>query len=145
MMGLQALIRTAIERLGPATTQAVAPVGQSVRRLWFLTGRQRQLAADEGTADAIREQGQIDFGPLFILKTDGFVFHTRKLSVEHPERSGYLLAEVEDPVAEKENNPYARAVQSKAVIRVQAKAGYRNNQIERLVIMDFGGEVNEAA
>lgn len=147
MMGLQALIRAAIERLGPAAAQAVAPVGPSVRRLWFFSGGQRQLAADESVADAIREQGQIEFGPLqtFILRTDGFTFHTRKLSVEHPERGGYLLAEVEDPVAEQENNPYARAVQSKAMIRVQAKAGYRNNQIERMVIMDFGGEVSAAA
>ncbi len=146
-LGMQAIVRLAIERLGPATVQAVAPVGPSVRRLWFFSGEQKQLAADDETAVAIRERDAIEFGPLqtFILRTDGFTFHTKKLSVVHPEREGYLLAEVEDPVAEQENNAYARAVQTKSRIKVQAKAGYRNNAIERLVIMDFGEEIHEAA
>lgn len=147
VMGLQAIMRAAIERLGPATSQAVAPVGPSVRRLWFFSGSKKLLAADEETSAAIRESGAIEFGPLqtFALRTDGFVFHTRKLTIEHPERGGYLLAEVEDPIAEKEHNPYARAVQNKAIIRVQAKAGYRNGQIERMVVMDFIEEIDEAA
>lgn len=146
-MGLHDIVRRTVERLGPATEQAVAPVGPSVRRLTIASGEQRQLAADDNIADAIREHGQIEFGPLqtFVLRTDGFVFHTKKLSIEHPKRSGYLLAEVDDPIAEQENNPYARAVQTKALIRVKAKAGYHNGQIERLVVVDFEAELGNAA
>lgn len=147
VMGLQNLLNAQVERLGPAAIQVVAPVGPSVHRLSFTSGEQPQVAVGVEEAETIREKGKYEFGPLqtYTLRTDGFTFHTRKLSVEHPERSGYLLAEVDDPVAEEENNPYAAAVQRKAMIRVQAKAGYRNGQLDRLVIMDFGGEIGEVA
>ena len=81
---------------------------------------------------------------VWTVQTDGFVFHTRKLSIVHPEKDGFFLAEVDDPVAEAENNPYAAAVQRKAIIQVQAKAGYRAERLERLVIMDFGGEIDDS-
>jgi hypothetical protein len=145
--GMQDLVRACVERLGPAAVQAAAPVGPSVRRLWFTAGSQPKVTIETETADQIREQGWVEFGPMqtYRLRTDGFTFHTRKLSVEHPERPGYLLAEVEDPVAEVESNPYAAAVQRKALIEVRAKAGYRNGKLERLVILDFAGEIGEAA
>jgi hypothetical protein len=113
----------------------------------FESGGQKAITVDQDDAEKIRSGVAQEFGPLqeFILRTDGFTFHTRKLSVEHPERPGYLLAEVDDPVAEEDNNPYASAVNRKATIRVQGKAGYKNGQLVRLVIMDFGGELDEAA
>ncbi|WP_029936205.1 DUF7946 domain-containing protein [Sphingomonas sp. UNC305MFCol5.2] len=146
-MGLQQLLGAVLEKLGPAAAQAVAPVGRTAKRVKFETDKQKAITVDNDDADKIRSGVAQEFGPLqeFVLRTDGFTFHTRKLSVEHPERSGYLLAEVDDPVAEEENNPYANAVNRKATIRVQGKAGYKNGQIVRLVIMDFGGEIEDAA
>lgn len=148
VMGMLSVLRLAVERLGPSAVQTVAPVGPSVRKLWFWNfKRETPLEISNDDAERIREKAELEWGPLqtYVLQTDGFVFHTRKLSVEHPERTGYLLAEVEDPIAEQENNPYATAVQRKARISVQAKAGYRSGNLERLVILDFGGEIEDAA
>lgn len=146
MAMLNALVETR-DRLGPAAAQAVAPVGPSVVRLGFATRGHERIDVDEPTADLLREHGEIELGELqsMILRTDGFTFHTRKLSVEHPDRPGYLLADVQDPVFKEESNAYTQAAQRKALIKVQAKPGYRSGRLEKLYIMDFGGEVDDAA
>jgi hypothetical protein len=146
MLMLQALTET-MSRLGPASAQAVAPVGPSVRRIGFSSGGREVLEIDEPTAEQLREHGEVDWGELqsMLLKTDGFTFHTRKLNVEHPDRPGYLSADVKDPVFDQEANPYTQAAQRKATIRVLAKPGYRSGRLEKLSIVDFEGEVSDAA
>jgi hypothetical protein len=146
MKMLDALCQTR-DRLGPASALAAAPVGPSVRRLGFQTAGPNRIEIDEPTADRLREHAEIEWGELqtMVLRTDGFTFHTRKLSVEHPDRPGYLLADVRDPVFDEESNPYTQAAQRKAVIRVQAKPGYRSGRLEKLSIMDFGAEIDDAA
>lgn len=127
------VLREAMQRLGSASAQAAAPVGRSVRRLDFSAPGRTGLEIDEPTADILREQEDVDWTDLqtVTLRTDGFTFHTGKLSVEHPERSGFILADVTDPVFKEESNVYARAAQRKALIRVQAKLGYRSGRLEK--------------
>lgn len=143
---MAALLQT-IARLGPAASQAVAPIGTSARKLGFVAGTKPAIEIDEEIADALREHGEIEIGELqlFMLRVDGFTFHTRKLSVGHPERAGYLLADVQDPIFDEASNPYAVSAERKALIRVQAKPGYRSGRLEKLFIMDFAGEVDDAA
>lgn len=142
-----AILRDTIGRLGPAAAQSVAPIGPSVRVLGITTADKPPVEVDEPTADLLREHGEIEIGDLqqMVLRTEGFIFHTKKLSVEHPDRGGFLLADVQDPLFAEESNPYTLAAQRKALIRVQAKPGYRSGRLEKLYIMDFQGEVDEAA
>lgn len=146
MMMLGAL-RETMAKLGPAAVDAAAPVGDSVGKLQIGAGDNEPLEIDEPAAETLREKVPPEVGPLqeMILRTDGFTFHTKKLSVENPEGKGYLLAEVHDPIFSEQSNPYAMAAQRKAMIRVQAKAGYRNGRLEKIYIMDFGGEIDDAA
>lgn len=150
MMGMQSILRSVIERLGPSAAQTVAPVGPSVRRLWFFASREKEpprLEITSDDADRIREKAALEWSPLrrVALQTDGYVFHNRRLSVSHPERPGFFSAEVEDPIAEVENNPYAVAGAKKATINVDAKLGYRSRTLERIVILNFGGEIHDVA
>lgn len=99
-------------------------------------------------ADLLRANDELEWGPLqtLALRTDGFAFHTGKLSVENPDRPGsYLQAEVKDPLFEQESNPYTLAANRKALISVQGKPGYRAGRLERLIVMDFGGVVEDAS
>jgi hypothetical protein len=146
-MAMLTVLRETIDRLGPASAQAVAPIGPSVRSIGITPADKPPVEIDEPTADLLREHGEVELGELqeMQLRTDGFTFHTRKLSVEHPDRPGYLLADVQDPLFDEESNPYTLAAQRKALIRVKAKPGYRSGRLEKLYIMDFGGEVEDAA
>jgi hypothetical protein len=59
VLGMQAIFQSLVERLGPAATQAVAPVGPSVRRLWFLPtkdSKSPQLEIDTKDAERIRKK-----------------------------------------------------------------------------------------
>lgn len=147
-MGMQDLLRTQLEKSNPAAVQAVAPVGPSVRRLLFFRGsKEPKVVIGDEEAEQIRSRAAIEWSPLepWVLRTDGFTFHNHRMSVEHPDKDGFLVAEVKDPIADAENNPYATAVQRKAVIRVQAKGGYRAGRLEQLLIFDFISEVGDAA
>ncbi|WP_294268562.1 hypothetical protein [uncultured Sphingomonas sp.] len=150
VMGMQAILGSMIDRLGPAATQTVAPVGPSVRRLWFFSPRKSdtpQFEISIEDADRIREKSVLEWSALqqVTLQTDGYVFHNRRLSIVNPYKNGFLSAEFEDPVAEVENNPYAVAGARKALISVDAKLGFRAGSLERVVIMNFISEHEEAA
>jgi hypothetical protein len=137
-----------LNKLVDASQQAVSPVGPSVTKVNFISGPSPGTEIDAAKADAIRAGGDFDVGDLqrMTLKTDGFVFHNRKLNVHHPDGSGrFISADVKDPIFDKEENVYARAAARKASIRVQAKPVYRGGKLERLYIMDFEGEIDEAA
>jgi len=148
--GMQFILRRLIERESLAAAQTVAPVGPSVRRLWFFSPKKTDAPILEITsddADHIREKSAVEWGPLQKLKlqTDGYVFHNRKLSIVHPLKSGYFSAEVEDPIAQIESNPYAQAGARKARILVDAKMGFRSGNLERIVILNFCGEIDQVA
>lgn len=150
VLGMQAIFQSLVERLGPAATQAVAPVGPSVRRLWFLQTKESkfpQLKINTRDADRIREKAELQWSDLqqITLQTDGFIFHNHRLSVAHPQKPGFFSAEVEDPIAEIENNPYAIAGARKALIAVDAKLGFRSSELQRIVILNFRGELGQAA
>jgi len=137
------LLRDCLPRLGPATAQASSPVGPSVRALEFSTRSSEPVVVDQEMADAIRARSEVEWGDPeeMVLKTDGFTFHTKKMSVEHPHRTGYLLAEVEDPVFNQDGNPYAVAASEKATVRVLAKSGFRGDSLEKIAVLHFYGVV----
>ncbi|MCW3835228.1 hypothetical protein ACFQ1E_00770 [Sphingomonas canadensis] len=140
MMGMQALLMHHLPKTSAPMVQAVAPVGRTVKRLWFWAPKQERIEATERDAEIIRAKAELEWTDLtrLSLQTDGYVFHNRKLSVVHPFRTGFFNAEVE-------NNPYAVAGAKKAMISVDAKLAYRAGDLERIVILNFGGEIGDAA
>lgn len=142
-MGLQSLLAISLDRLGTAATQYVAPVGRSVDTAAFFAGANPPTQIGVQEADAIRASTELDWGPIgeIELRTDGFKFHTSGLSVEHPERDGYLMAKVSDPSFAKEQNSYTEAAQRRSRIVVQARKGYRNGTLQQLDIVDFVREI----
>lgn len=142
-MGMQQLLAMSMERLGPAANQYAAPVGRSVDSAAFFAGDNPPTRIGVEDAEAIRETNEIDWWPVaeLELRTDGFKFHTHGLSVENPERDGYLMAKVSDPTFEKEENAYTEAAQRKSRIIVLARKGYRNGLLQQLDIVDYVREI----
>ena len=73
------------------------------------------------------------------------MFHTNGLSVENPDRDGFLMAEVNDPAFEKEENAYTLAAQKRARIEVLARRGYKNGKLSKIMILDFVREIDTDA
>lgn len=146
VMGMQQLLAMGIERLGAAATQYAAPVGRSVDLATFLAGTNEPTRIGVQEAEAIRASNEIEWGPIgeIELRTDGFKFHTSGLSVEHPDRDGYLMAKVSDPAFAKEENVYTEAAQRKSRIVVLARRGYRNDTLQQLDIIDYVREITES-
>lgn len=131
-------------KLAGAASQAVAPVGPSVRNVKFSAGQSAPFEVDEAMADAIRSKGDLSVGDLqtMTLKTEGVRNHTRSLFVLHPDEDGYITANVKDPLFDEWPNVYTEAASRKATIQVQAKPAFRGGRMERIYIMDFGGTVD---
>lgn len=146
-MGLQDLLRSAIQSSGAAAVDYVAPVGRSVDQASFIAGSAEAILIDKADADAIRESQKLDWSPPQneIVVTDGFKFHTSALSIENPDQDGFLMAEVNDPVFDQESNPYTVAAQKRARIEVLARRGYKNGKLARVMILDFVREINDHA
>lgn len=142
-MGMQELLRYAISGSGKAAVDYVAPVGLSVDTVSFSSGTERQLT-NKADAEAIRQSQKLDWSPLAheVLTTDGFKFHSNGLSVENPERDGFMMAEVNDPKFDEESNPYTVAAQRRAKVQVLARKGFRNGQLARIQILDFVREIS---
>jgi hypothetical protein len=142
----RAMFERLIERSQPAAAQAVNPVGASVTRMKIVAAG-REVDIDTPTADKIKAGDRLDILPMreMVLRVDGFTFHNRKLSIEHPERSGFLDADVQDPIFDQDANPYTQAASRKARIRVQAKPGYRGDRLLKLYVMEFIEAFDEAA
>ncbi len=142
----RAMLERLLDRSQSAAAQAVNPVGASVTRMRIVAGS-RNVDIDTPTADKIKAGDRLDILPMreMVLRVDGYTFHNRKLSIEHPERSGFLDADVQDPIFDQDNNPYTRAASRKARIRVQAKPGYRGDKLLKLYVMDFLEAFDEAA
>lgn len=143
MMGLQDILRRAIDASGQSAADYVAPVGVSVDRATFVAGIAKPDETTVEDADAIRDSQKVDWmePQLEVLTTDGFKFHTSGLSIENPTGDGYLMAEVKDPVFEEESNPYTTAAQKRARIEVLARRGYKNGKLSRIHILDFVAEL----
>lgn len=147
-MGIQDLLRRAIDGSGPAARDYVAPVGKSVDTATFLAGGSFPVTVGKDGADAIRDSQKLDWEALtpMVLRTDGFRFHSNGLSVENPEKEdGYLMADVDDPTFSDEANPYTLAAQTRARIRVRARMGYKNGKLSKIQIVEFIEQLDEAA
>ncbi|WP_106640913.1 hypothetical protein [Allosphingosinicella vermicomposti] len=143
-MGLQEILRRAIEASGGAAVDYVAPVGRSVDTALFKAGGRAVGTVNKEDADAIRESQKLDWKPLgeLPLRTDGFKFHSNGLSVENPERDGYMMAEVNDPAFYEESNAYTMAAQKRGRIMVLARKGYKNGALAKIQIVNFVRELD---
>lgn len=147
VMGMQGLLKACIVGSGKAAVDYVAPIGKSVDTASFAAGEAPRLTTTKDEADAIRDSQALDWQTPQneILTTDGFKFHTSGLSIENPDRDGFLMAEVNDPVFEQESNPYTVAAQKRARIEVLARRGYKNGKLAKIMILDFVREIDADA
>lgn len=138
-MGYLDAIRQTLTQQQKPLEQFVAPVGRSVTSATFAPAGARPVSVNLEDADAIRASGEVSWTDLqkVQLKTDGFRFHTSGLSIENPERDGYLMAKVSDPRFEQQENAYTAAAQRRAEIVVLARKGYRGDELVKIDIVDF--------
>ncbi|MBQ1498855.1 MAG: hypothetical protein IIZ38_11125 [Sphingomonas sp.] len=138
---------TLANRLAASAIKAVAPVGPSVDQM-KLNGAASPFTIDLPTADAIRAKGELEVTDLqeIDLRLDGFVHHSKKLNVENPEKLGtFISADIRDPAFDTVPNVYTEAANTKSVLRVRAKLGYRASVLEKIYVMDCGGRLDHAA
>lgn len=136
------------DKLSNAAIQAVRPVGPSVDNFKLNGTKAPPLLVDLPTADVIRAKGELEVSELqtIDLKVDGFVHHSKKLNVEHPDQPGrFISADVRDPVFDNVPNAYTEAAGNQDTLRVQAKLGYRAGILEKIYIMDLGDRIDNAA
>lgn len=145
MMGMQELLKRSISASGPAAVDYVAPVGRgrSVDTASFRSGQGEARVIDIEGADAIRESQKMEWRPIeqALLKTDGFKYHSSALSIENPDREGFMMADVVDPAFEAAQNAYTAAAQKRALIEVVARKGYKNGILAKIQILEFVREV----
>lgn len=138
-MAMIALVRAGVSGEQRAAEQFVAPIGPSVTSATVFPVTANPLLIGTDDADAIRDGAKLNWGGLeqLTLRTDGFKFHTNGLSVENPERDGFLMARVRDPRFEQDDNPYTEAAQSRAEIVVTGRRGYKDSTLAGIDIVDF--------
>jgi hypothetical protein len=142
-MALIDVLRQGMLPLGAAAEKLVAPVGKSVDLLDCKYGANKPVRIEKDEADKIREYGDLEWEALETVKlrTDGFRFHNSGLSVENPEREGFLMAKVHDPIFLNDENPYTEAARKRADIMVLARKGYKAGVLVQIDVVDFKGEV----
>lgn len=142
-MAYIAIIRETLALQQKPLEQFVAPVGRSASSATISTGAASPVSVNAEEAEAIRAMGTLTWTDLeeIHLKTDGFRFHTNGLSIENPERDGFLMAKVSDPRFELEENAYTAAAQRRAEIAVLARKGYRAGELVKIDIVDFIREI----
>lgn len=145
VMGMQDLLRHSIQSNSAAAVNYVAPVGpgRSVDRATFQGGTNPPLMIGTPEAEKIREHEKLEWEQPsnLILKTDGFRHHSGSLSVEHPEGSGFIMAEVVDPAFAETPNPYTAAADRLARIEVLARRAYRDEKLMKIQIIAFVREI----
>lgn len=139
MMALIDILRAGLLGQQRSAEQFVAPIGPSVETATVHSAAAKPVLIGVSEADAIRDAAKLVWGPLeqLTLKTDGFKFHTNGLSVENPERDGYLMARVRDPSFENPENPYTEAAQRRSEIIVLGRRGYKETTLAGIDIVDF--------
>lgn len=120
-----------------------APIGPSVKSAEIAPRLSSPVVVSNDDADEIREFAKLAWEPLaeLRLRTDGFKFHTSGLSIENPEKNGFLMARVLDPKFEEMENVYTEAAQRKSEIVVLARRGYKDDKLVRIDIVDFINEI----
>lgn len=136
-------LRETIAMQGRAIEQFVSPMGPSVESATIYPVRAEAALITTDDAEAIRETLKLDWQPIdeLVLRTDGFRFHTGGLSVENPERDGYLMARVHDPKFEQDENVYTEAAQRRSSIAVLARRGYKGGELSAIEILEFLHEI----
>lgn len=121
----------------------VAPIGPSVTSAEIVPQLSPPVTVSNDDADQIREFAKLSWEPLgeLRLRTDGFKFHTSGLSIENPEKDGFLMARVLDPKFEEMENVYTEAAQRKSEIIVLARRGYKDGKLVRIDIVEFVNEI----
>ncbi|OHC95874.1 MAG: hypothetical protein A3H25_12585 [Sphingomonadales bacterium RIFCSPLOWO2_12_FULL_63_15] len=140
MMALIDILRAGLLGQQRSAEQFVAPIGPSVETASVLPTAANPVVIGVKEADAIRDGAKLVWGPLeqLTLRTDGFKFHTSGLSIENPERDGYLMARVRDPrFVDDPDNPYTDAAQRRAEIVVLGRRGYKESTLAGIDIVDF--------
>lgn len=143
MMEAMRVIRMGIEAQQRAIEQFVTPIGPVVSQATIRPNLAAPVRVNIGDAQAIRENNKLTRGPLeqLPLRTDGFRFHTNGLSIENPERTGFLMARVRDPKFDEPSNPYTEAAQRQAQIVVLGRRGYKGLELSGIEIVDFIREI----
>lgn len=137
------VLRSTLAMQGSAVEQFASPVGPSVESVTITpVGAASALLTSED-ADAIRDNLKLEWRPIdeIRLKTDGFRFHTGGLSVENPEREGYLMARVHDPKFDEDENAYTEAAQRRSEIVVLGRKGYKGESLSAIEILEFLREI----
>ncbi len=136
-------LRETLASQGRAIEQFVAPIGPSVTSALISPAKASPVLLTAQDADAIREQAKLEWQPIapMTLRTDGFKFHTSGLSVENPERDGFLMARVHDPKFEEGENVYTEAAQRRSAISVLARKGYKGGELVAIEILEFQHEI----
>lgn len=139
MMALIGVLNAGLAGQQRPAEQFVAPIGPSVNNASVFPAQASPVLIGIEDADAIRDGGKLVWGPLeqLTLKTDGFKFHTNGLSIENPERDGFLMARVRDPRFEEPVNPYTEAAQRRSEIIVLGRRGYKETTLSGIDIVDF--------
>jgi hypothetical protein len=138
---------TLVEKLARPAAQAVALVGPSVGTVAFSSGSFEPTVVDVPMAETIRAKGLVELTDLqtLDLTLDGFSHHNRRLNVAHPSEPGrFIWADVRDPIFDTVPNVYTDAANRKATIRVEARLAYRDESLEKIYIMNFGGAKSAA-
>lgn len=133
-----------VAELKPSAKLAVSTVGETAKHVTFGGGKDQKIIVDEADAAVIRSKDGMELiGPHeLVLKTDGFKYHNRTLTVHHPSLPGkFLSAEVIDPIFEEEENVYTLAAAKHASIKVLVKEGHTNEELKKLFILHFIGEI----
>lgn len=142
-MQYAAALREAINAQGRSVEQFAAPVGPSVNEVVVIPHAAAPARLTLDDAEAIRENQKLEWKPVQeeVLRTDGFKFHTNGLSVENPERDGFLMARVHDPKFDEEENVYTEAAQRRSAIAVLARKGYKGDELAAIEILEFVREI----
>lgn len=145
IMAFLDIVRAGLLGQQRSAEQFVAPIGPSVQTATVQSVSTNPVLIGVGEADAIRDTGKLVWGPLeqLTLRTDGFKFHTNGLSVENPEREGYLMARVRDPRFDDPENPYTEAAQRRSEIIVLGRRGYKEASLAGIDIVDFIRDITE--
>lgn len=142
-MALIAALHETLLIQGHAIEQFAAPVGNSVDSVTVSPEGARPALLTSEDAEAIRGSQKLEWRPIeeMELKTDGFRFHTGGLSVENPERDGFLMARVHDPKFDEDENVYTEAAQRRSAIKVLGRKGYKGESLASIEILEFRHEV----
>ena len=138
-MAMIDVLRAAVAEQQRAAEQFATPIGPSVHNATVFPSLDRPVTIDTSDAEAIRDAAKLEWTSLreMTLRTDGFRFHTNGLSIENPDRNGFLMARVRDPSFDEPSNPYTEAAQRRAEIVVLGRQGYKGSTLAGIEIVDF--------